>query len=458
MKPAIDWVKANVLVVVLGVVALAAIVAGWFFAGSLNASVREEASKRAGKMTELASLEKSSVKLDIPGREPLSKTVVINQQILDEYREASEKLRSDATQIRELALSRNRRDHKVVADRVFPAPPATERETTPLRVFKALMKAYDGLFAEVNAGSPPANDMVGESLMRREVQYVQSNLKKASRDNLDEREKQELRDELSKSRLAIYGEQAQKLTFYANLGALDLPASPEGKAQPTLAELFDWQWRLWITRDILHAIVDASAAANGGTPGSVLNSPVKRLVWLKIDPPAFPLRAASSTSGPGAGGFGGMSAGGAAGDGSTPPADGAAPPAASPTGELGTPQIDMATEAARDYSKGITGRQSNGVYDVRRVDVNIIAATSQLPLFFDALAKRNFMTVTNVEIRPENAFAAASQGFIFGREPVSNVTLTIETVWLREWTAPLMPAEVRTALGIQAAPAAAPTG
>jgi hypothetical protein len=66
------------------------------------------------------------------------------------------------------------------------------------------------------------------------------------------------------------------------------------------------------------------------------------------------------------------------------------------------------------------------------------------------------MTVIDVEIRPENAFAAASQGFIFGRDPVCNVTLTIETVWLREWTAPLMPLEVRAALNIQAAAPATP--
>lgn len=58
------------------------------------------------------------------------------------------------------------------------------------------------------------------------------------------------------------------------------------------------------------------------------------------------------------------------------------------------------------------------------------------------------MTVLDVKLRPADPFEAARQGYIYGTDPVSEVTLLIETVWLREWTAPFMPGDLRAALGI----------
>ena len=60
----------------------------------------------------------------------------------------------------------------------------------------------------------------------------------------------------------------------------------------------------------------------------------------------------------------------------------------------------------------------------------------------------------NLRIEPTDAFAATERGLYYGPEPVCSVTMTLETVWLREWTTPFMPPATRTALGI--APEAAP--
>ncbi|MDZ4830712.1 MAG: hypothetical protein SGJ09_11010 [Phycisphaerae bacterium] len=453
MKKVLDWVKSNVLIAVLGVVAFAAIGLGWFFSGSLNESVQRTAKERAGKMAELTGLEKSSVTLNIPGREVAPKTVVINEQLLAQYKTASDQLRGDADKIRSLALALNQSDHKLVLDGVFPKPPDDKKATVPFRLQEAIQAAYTKLFAEVNAGGPPAPEQVAEDLARRESQYIQSTLRKANREALDEREKKDLSEELSRNRLAIYGEQAQKITLYATTAGVQIPPVPGGRALPTMAEMFDWQWRYWIVRDIVHAIADASAAANGGTQGSVLKSPVKRLIRIRVDPADFATSAGASggAEGPGAGFGGGFGA-------TTPPADGsmgtspdgvvAAAPAL-PNQPLGEPQIDMATEAPRDFAKSLTGRQKNNAFDVRRATVEAVIATSELPQFFDALAKRNFITVTNVRVQQIDAFSEASQGFVYGREPVSAVTIELESAWLREWVAPLMPADVRTALGIQ---------
>jgi hypothetical protein len=82
----------------------------------------------------------------------------------------------------------------------------------------------------------------------------------------------------------------------------------------------------------------------------------------------------------------------------------------------------------------------------------MVVSTSGLPVFMDALAQRNFMTILDVSMRPANAFSAAQNGYIFGVEPISEVSLRIESVWLREWTAETMPAGVRDLLGIKSDP------
>jgi hypothetical protein len=150
-----------------------------------------------------------------------------------------------------------------------------------------------------------------------------------------------------------------------------------------------------------------------------------------------------------------MGFGGAGGDGAAPPPAPDAPAtAAAPNAPLGVPQLDVTQEAARDYKRSFTGRATNPIYDVRTAYVTLIVETARMPELFDALAKRNFMTVLDVTVRPADAFAAARDGFIFGKAPVSEVTMTIESVWLREWTAPFMPPEVRTALGVNSTPPA----
>ena len=80
----------------------------------------------------------------------------------------------------------------------------------------------------------------------------------------------------------------------------------------------------------------------------------------------------------------------------------------------------------------------------------MVVETEKLPVFVNALGNMNFITITDVSIQPANAFTAAERGYIYGPNPVSKVTLDLETLWFRKWTAVWMPQEVRDALGIKA--------
>lgn len=142
--------------------------------------------------------------------------------------------------------------------------------------------------------------------------------------------------------------------------------------------------------------------------------------------------------------------------GDSAPSDGSSEAASEGGGELAgaaqpsnaAPVIDPKQQVNLDFSKRFTGRVSNGIYDVRLADVTFVAETARLPEIFDALARQNFMTVTNVRLAPADPFAAARAGYLFGASPVSQVTMTVESLWFRDWTARHMPAAVRTALGI----------
>jgi hypothetical protein len=102
-----------------------------------------------------------------------------------------------------------------------------------------------------------------------------------------------------------------------------------------------------------------------------------------------------------------------------------------------------------DFAVSLTGRTSNKVFDVRNVRVVLIVETDKLPRLVNALGNENFMTITNVSVQPANAFTAAERGYIYGANPVSRVTLDLETLWFRQWTAAWMPQDVRDALGIK---------
>ena len=63
----------------------------------------------------------------------------------------------------------------------------------------------------------------------------------------------------------------------------------------------------------------------------------------------------------------------------------------------------------------------------------------ELSKVLDALAKHNFITVFDMEINSIDPYEAARSGYLYGSAPVSELTLQLETIWLRAWTTELMP-------------------
>ena len=462
LEVAIAWAKSNTLVVIFGVIAVGVPVGCFFAADMMGEGVRKEAQRRSQAYGELVTATNAKVSLPVPGGDPVEIDSIATQKIVDQFSGALERYSKDAVEVYAAARAFNfgsdsAPKHRPAVDAgIFPKydrKATTTVEQVRFKVADAIAASYQRLLDECRAGAPPASERVAERVRDSERRYLNSDLKVASRAQLagkeDSKKKiDDLNEYLVKVRIAEYTEAAKKISMYADLGAFEVPTrgavtglyKKPSDIDAQDKALFDMQWKLWVATDVMRGFAAANKSA-----GSVLQSPVKRLILLRVT--AMEGASAAPASGGEAMAMGGGDA--------APPADGAAAgdgagaPAAPADGE---PSIDIKAEAARDYSKRFTGRVSNGIYDVRLAEVSFIADTSKLGVVFDALAAQNFMTVTNVRISPADPFAAARGGFLYGIKPVSQVTATIESLWFRDWTARHMPVSLRTALGITAAP------
>lgn len=424
MNKVLDWVKKNVIIVVLGVVMIAAAVALPIVSSGMVKSVRDEVQNRLRKTSELKALENTSVSIvsQVPPGQNLSQSVVVNARFLDEYKRLADSQSADAKRIREAAMNMNKKGRSVLLPELFPRPPMEQTETLPIEFNRRLTQAYEKLLKDVRAGMPPSLESMSEDLQKAQARFLDQRLRKNHRSELSSEELTQLTEELSRHRLAKYAEAAQAIGIYASPAELNVPVW-DPRSSRSLTELFGWQWQYWVTSDVLMALASANKQAT-----SVIDAPVKRVLMIHL----AGARAGSSSGQESPAGTGmGMGS-----DSPQPPAGaGSAEPAA------GAPAlvIDPKAEAPTDYAASFTGRKTNPLYDVQYVDVSIVVETARIPDVIDALSSYNFITVLDMAVMPARPYEAIRDGFFYGNELTSVLDIRLETIWFREWTVPFMP-------------------
>ncbi len=438
MNIVLTWVKANIFIVGFCAIMIIAPVAMWFVAGSMNDGVRKEVAARATKIQDMDRHRQVRVSIvnPVPGNEPISDSVVLNPRLLDRLRITAGIVREDAERIREEAVQFNRKQRGVLVPDLFPAPPADLRETLPFKMHRSLVAAYEQLLDEVRAGSPPSAEDVRENIEAAEERHIAQILL----EELTPEDEAWLAEQLANTRLSQYADAAAAIGLYASLDRLGVPG--EGNVPPRaegqgLVDLFEWQWQYWIVQDILLALRDANKDS-----ASVLDAPAKRLVSIEVF--ADTRHVASSSGG------GGMGMG-------VPGRRSSDKGSAKTKTKTKTPAVDPAKEVALNFAASFTGRSTNPLYDVRWIDLVIVVDTARMPEVFDALAQRNFITITKAAIEPVDPFRALKDGYFYGTAPASQVTLEIETIWFRQWTAQFMPDDLKRALGVPV-PTSPPAG
>jgi len=446
VKGVMTWVKANLLIVISTVVILVALPAGWFFSSSWNKRIRTEQEKRANDAYNKIKNAKVNYVIPslLPGEEPITASQAPNPYVTEFVKAQREQRIGQASSIVGEVESFNRDGHEVLAKDLLPVPVGSGAEETRLKFeFLARMAGdaqlgqksiYADVFPAIGAGGPP--DMVKLATTIQDVQEreTQRMLAESGAGSLTPEQQDELRKLLMERRIAEAQRRAKEISLYADLSSFDpqgfgaetavIPPAERrdrGGTTPSLTEVFGWNFDYWVVSDLLRAI-DRANNGPGATRDNVENAAIKRVERLSIKRLPIAL----------------------------------APPP--PGGEIGEDYPTDESSEGADPSVSVTGRVSTDAYDVVPAKLTLVVDARRIPDIIRAFAETNLMTVLDVDLTEVDVWEELRQGYFYGGDaPIVRADLLIETVWLRSWTAPLMPADVKTALGIEETEADAET-
>ena len=440
----IAFLKQRWVPITCALIVIIAPLAAYFSLDFVRAPVVAKIKDRVDAYEKLGGLEKTSVDVRAADGSVRTESAYINKALIEELTKHQEALAADAQGIYQSAVDRNRAGRGVSQDiaEYLPKPKnEAARDVNLLRenALPLLIKQRDALITLMKMSGPSKSDEALDRVQRAETEHLTGVLMKKQRSEVtDPKELAELNARLVDTRLALITENAAGIEVYLRPGAIlwrdKLASAKDGdsKAAPAvefaLAQLFQFQWDMWVVEDVLKAIqqVNSKSDASGKrTPIGVVQAPVKCINRLLVTPiPGLvPADAAA----------------GATADAS----------AEAPAGEA----IDPKTDVAPDFAASINGLRTNQLFDVRDATLVVVCETTAVPKLVNALSAQNFITVTGLSLVPADTFAAARQGYAFGSQPCSEVTLKLQSVWLRDWTTESMPKGMMAAIKTAGKPA-----
>lgn len=443
------WVRSNIATVLLIALMAVSLPVAWGISAAWNARIRHarqaEASDALNRLKARVTYQLPAID---PAREPEPPTlrnVVPNDAITEAFRALKEQREQQVRRVVQAAVQFNQRARQPLVPGLFPQPDPAQEQLLRLEMAKVVTgrvgePLFQRLLRRINAGEPPDPALVAERLQdarTRELERLGP--------NPDEQARRELDRKMFARRFAEYQSLAQKLSVYAGPHVFtgtsipaDMPTAP-----PSLPLCFQWQFDYWTCEDIIEAI----RLANSGPAGRLQpldSAPVKRILEIALHPiPALAQAAGVAQPAPGRG---------PAGRSRMTRDEMGGPELAAPSGSPASPVLP-------DFSRSITGWRSgpdNQVYDVRRATVSLIVSARDLPRVIDAFSRANLMAVVGMNLSEVDTYDHLAQGYYYGQDGVVRADLVVEVAFLRWWTAPLMPPEVRQALAV--APPQPPTG
>ena len=406
---ALPFIKSYGVMIGLGVLALIALPACFFFAQQMNTSFTEKVQKEVSQ--DFDQVTKADVNYSLPGLAGgtvLEKKAPYNEEMIQWYADRWKETKDKTGVVWDKGLAFNKDDHALLVQGLFPAPADLEKDVKIRELIGAVIAFHAKLLAQAKAGSPPDPAQLATQLQEYSAAYIEKIKAQGGVTELPPPEKEKLGRELVDVRVDRCRKRATEINVYADGGLFDgIPTEVPTKA-PTLAQAWDLQERSWINADLMRAV----AAANQSTENGVIGAVVKRLLKFSIKAPTY---------------------------------DPANPlPQAYDPGEERAP-VDLA--------KSITGRiggagSKNKWYDVRDAELDVIISSQRLPEFIDALAATNFMSVLDVSLSAISPRDDLRAGYFYGDENVVHAHIRVETVLLREWRKDWMPDDVKKALGM----------
>ncbi len=431
------WAKTNWMIVVLVAVAILVLPGLWVFSSMMNAKLRESHQKNVDKAIKPLLQPSVTYSITMPdGRRIEELSVAPTTQTTAWYSKQWQSLKSEMDKVGGAAEAFNKHGHKALVEDLFPKPSPLEdvfKRRRLAELFKQNHAAEGPLLTAINAGGPASTEQLAEMLkdFRKNKEEQFQNERNTQPDPATT---QQWQDEALQIRLGQYQLRARQIALYADESSF--PALPNIRQEPSLAECWDLQEQYWIHEDILAAIKRANEAGDTGSAESgVSGSVIKRLLSLQAGDVDY--------------------------DAAQEPAPGAAQPPVPPPMD---PGMDGGgggmPPAGPNFTGNLTGRrggaEAGNFYDVRKATVRVVADAERLPVFFDALAATNFITVLDVDMTAVDTATDLKGGYYYGTRPVVEATIEVETIWLRSWRVPMMPAGVKNFLHVPEPPPPAP--
>jgi len=430
MKNVMAWVKSNIIVVICTLVILLVLPAGWIVSSMWNEKIRDERTKQV--KADYDKINSMKVNYGAPSLDPATPALELNAppnaRLTAYFKDLNDRVKGEAQGVVKLAEAHNQRGHSVLVDGLLPSGTGPDAQLKAFQLARLIVHAppaepsqvYTKLFQEMGAGEPRPGTQMLDALVEAEEHQRQAVLGGSARE-LTPDEKAKISAKLVEVRAAEYQRRAREFSFYASPDVLGAQIPREKpKSAPSILDAFQWQADFWLVADLLGAVRLTNTDA-AGEQLPVDRAPIKKIERISIRPSAFGApRAESGTF--------------------APDAESEAAPASSADAQV-----------PPDYSRSISGRWSgpgNGVYDVRKAEMQMIVSARQLPAMFDGFSRSNFMTITDCDLYDVDVWQELERGYYFGTESVVRVRIEVEVVWLRTWTVPFMPAEVRHKLGV----------
>ncbi len=440
MKNILGWIKSNIIIVISVVVIMVSMPVGYVFSSGWNKKIRVAREAEAKKaLTDVTnSMVTYTLPAAMPGDKPLELRAVPTAAMTAWFKEQRERVLAEVKGVVAEASAFNRKDRKPLVEGLFPGSGrAREIDQKIFAFMNALCgdreqnqpSSYQRLIDDVGAGDRAEATKVASALKDLRDRMMSANGNRA----LTAEESVALSKQLTDRRIGELRRRAQEVSFYASVGAFSIDSNQQRagwstvpvnrpSGVPTLNECFVFQWDYWVIQDTLGALARANEDASGD-PLTVERAPVKRLVSMLIkDPPIYsampsdPSRERSSSNAP-------------------------------------EPVFAFPGGVPLDKSFSVSGRKTdadnNKVYDVRVVELTLIVASDELQAVLSAFSQTNFMTVIDLDLEDVDPWAELKDGYYYGPDHVVKATIGIESVWLRSWLAPFMPATIANNLGAE---------
>jgi hypothetical protein len=418
LKKFVEFAKKHLMSIIYGVIALAAVGAIFWPINGLYDELKAKLEDR-GKLA--ANLQQTLTKVRltpvIPGEaEQQGKLEHFpTKQVIANWQAVTKQIHDESQQMFDAAVEMNKRP--LLIPNVLPDPPTTairsqfrdkyyklmniaDENVRPTAITQILKPGFMPSDAAINAAKATLEQkLLGEQRLDPNGQPLDPGYQ-----TLLTREKEKVPDELKT-------QVGENCLMYVQPDALD--PSPDmlnlNLAAPDAGPIYIAQVGYWIQEDVLKSLADANMGAT-----NVKDAPIKHLWKMKFASNAWaPLQAGSA------------------------PADAA------------NQSTDPASEWKLNFANSLTGRETNGIYDVYRFSLRLFVDADRIDTVLHALTRGKLINVVLCDVVSRDTAEYASRDYFYGDKPIVQLDLQCEALLLRKWTTPLMPPSVRTALGVK---------